>query len=526
MCRRKRDFAASQWLMKKEMLISADEAEVRVAVLEDGVLEELYVERINAARTAGNIYKGRVRSVLPGMQAAFVDIGLEKDGFLYVSDVFDHFEVDEGDEEEQTARQKRPSSRAAIEDFLKKDQEILVQVVKEPVGTKGARLSSYISLPGRFMVLMPTYDHVGVSRRISNEAERARLREIARSLKPPGCGLIVRTAGEGQPESAFRSDIKYLTGLWKSIQRQARRARAPKLIHEELGLVFRVIRDYYTPEVERIVVDNKAEFHKLRRFVRTLMPNERRRIELYSGHEPLFDKYGVEEEIQKALRRKVWLKSGGYLIIDQTEALVAIDVNTGKYTGRDNLEQTVLRTNLEAAREIARQLRLRDLGGIIIVDFIDMEEPRNRERVIREFRNALERDKARINVMEISELGLVEMTRQRTRHSLRTVLCQACPYCDGDGVVMSPGAVASNALRLAVKAAREAKKAKGLRLKVHPEVALRLTGEEARKVKRLEHELRKKIKIEPAGGYHLESIRILADPGGNELVANLREPVG
>jgi len=512
--------------MKKEMLISADEMEVRVAILEDGVLEELYVEQGSSARTAGNIYKGRVGSVLPGMQAAFVDIGLEKDGFLYVSDVFDHFEVDEGDEDEQPSRQRRPSSRAAIEDFLKKGQEILVQVAKEPVGTKGARLSSYISLPGRFLVLMPTYDRVGVSRRIPDDAERNKLRNIARSLKPQGCGLIVRTAGGGQQESALRSDVKYLTGLWKSIQKQARRAKAPKLIHEELGLTFRVIRDHYTPEVERIIVDNKAEFHTLRRFIRTLMPNERQRVELYAEPEPLFDKYGVEEEIQKALRRKVWLKSGGYLVVDQTEALAAIDVNTGKYTGKNNLEQTVLRTNLEATREVARQLRLRDMGGIIIIDFIDMEEPRNRDKVIRELRSALERDKARINVMEISELGLVEMTRQRTRPSLKTALCQACPYCNGDGVVMSPGTMASNALRLAAKAGRAAKKAKGLRLKVHPDVAARLSVEEAKKVKRLEHELRKKIKVEPAGGYHMESIRILSDPGGNELVASIRQPMG
>jgi len=505
--------------MDKELLINASEGEVRIALLENGTVQELFIEREQIRGTVGNIYKGRVENVLPGMQAAFVNIGLERNGYLFIADVADHIHAIEeilGEEEDLGEPVERRGEYKAIDELLKPGQEILVQVRKEATESKGARLSSYICLPGRFLVLMPTVEHIGISRRITDERERERLRNILKKLKPPGVGFIVRTAGEGKGAREFAADIKYLMNLWKTIQRRTRRLQAPALVYEELGLVYRVLRDMLTPDISRIIIDSKEEYSKVKKFLKVLAPDIKLDVVLYQDTQPLFEKYDVEREIEQALQERVWLKSGGYIVINQTEALVAIDVNTGKYIGKTDLENTVLRTNLEAAVEIARQLRLRDLSGIILIDFIDMQKEANRKRVLRKLSEELHKDRAKTYILEITKLGLVEMTRQRMRHSLSDIVCEVCPYCHGRGLVKS-------GLSMALSAYRKLRRICStvpdhtIIIRSHPEVAQAMREENLKHIKAIERRYRKRIVVEEDDGLHIEDIRFVSGDNGREI---------
>src|SRR5438067_1801993 len=426
--------------MSREIVINATKHESRIAVLDEGQIVELSVERTRHRTIVGNIYKGRVTKVLPGMQSAFVDLGLERDAFLYVSDVIEDLEEFESETPDELHLDEVPQHRpeASIADLLREGQEIVVQVSKDTIAGKGARITSHITLPGRFLVYMPTVNHIGVSRRIENEGERARLKEILDRIRPPGAGgFIVRTAGEEREEDEFRADLKYLIELWEQIRRRAEKASAPSAIHNDLDLVLRTIRDVLSPEFKSVWVDDVDQYQRIVEFLNQIQPNLVSRVRLYRREEPIFDEFGIEPEIAKALKSKVWLKSGGYIVINQTEALVAIDVNTGKYVGKRNLEETVFRTNLEAAKEIVRQIRLRDLGGIIVLDFIDMEDAGNRAALFEAFDNEIKKDRSKTKILQISEFGLIEMTRKRVRQSLERSLTQPCPYCSGTGRIKS-----------------------------------------------------------------------------------------
>jgi len=431
--------------MAREIVINATKHESRIAVLDEGQVVELWVERTRHRTIVGNIYKGRVTKVLPGMQSAFVDLGLERDAFLYVSDVIEDLEDYESEANDELHLDEVPQQRpeASISDLLREGQEIVVQVSKDTIAGKGARITSHITLPGRFLVYMPTVNHIGVSRRIENETERQRLKEMLEAIRPPGTGgFIVRTAGEERNEEEFRADLKYLTEVWDQIKRKAEKVSAPTAIHHDLDLVLRTIRDVLSPEFKSVWVDSVDQYQRIVEFLDQIQPNLVSRVRLFRREEPIFDEFGIEPEIAKALKSKVWLKSGGYIVINQTEALVAIDVNTGKYVGKRNLEETVFRTNLEAAKEIVRQIRLRDLGGIIVLDFIDMEEPMNRARLFEALENEIKKDRSKTKILQISEFGLIEMTRKRVRQSLERSLTQACPYCAGSGRIKSNTTVA------------------------------------------------------------------------------------
>ena len=426
--------------MSREIVINSTKHESRIAVLDDGQVVELWIERSRHRTVVGNIYKGRVTKVLPGMQSAFVDLGLERDAFLYVSDVLEDFEEYETDSSADITLDEVPQSRpeTSIADLLREGQEILVQVSKDTIAGKGARITSHITLPGRYLVYMPTVNHIGVSRRIENEEERQRLKQVLDSIRPHGAGgFIVRTAGEGHNEEDFRGDMKYLMDLWEQIRRRGEKASAPSAIHHDLDLVLRTIRDVLSPEFKSVWIDSVEQYQRIVEFLDQIQPALVPRVRLYRRDEPIFDEFGIEPEIAKALNSKVWLKSGGYIVINQTEALVAIDVNTGKYVGKRNLEETVFRTNLEAAKEIVRQIRLRDLGGIIVLDFIDMEDSGNRAALFDAFENESRKDRSKTKILQISEFGLIEMTRKRVRQSIERSLTQPCPYCAGTGRIKS-----------------------------------------------------------------------------------------
>ena len=463
--------------MSKQILINAAPWETRVAVLEDTTLAELYVERDRDRNVAGNVYKARVARVLPGMQAAFVDIGLEKAGFLHVSDltdpevakrVVDETEEDSGDD---APPPRRRAPLAPIEARLAKGQELLVQVSKEPIGTKGARVTANISLPGRHLVHMPGTNHIGISRRIEDTEERDRLRDAVESERSGSDGFIVRTACAGATKREIRDDVRFLTRLWAHVQHTAAAATAPSLVHRDLDLALRVLRDLFTTDVDRLVIDDPAECSRIRTFIEVLMPRFVGRVHGYEGTTPLFEQHGVETKIARALDRRVWLKSGGYLIFDQTESLTTVDVNTGRYVGKKDQEETVLKTNLEAVKHVVQQLRLRNIGGIIVIDFIDMEQSANRRKVFDAMQEAVRSDKARSTVLEISELGLVQMTRKRTRESLSQILLEACPHCDGLGRLRSIETIAYDALRQVERVARERTGSGGIVLGVHRAVA-------------------------------------------------------
>lgn len=500
--------------MTTELIVNATAYETRVAMLETDNVVEIYIARKKERGVVGNIYKGRVLKVLPGMQAAFVDMGLEKSSFLYVSDIFNHVDLypdvgsDEGFEEERDAEYSRIPPSSSIEDLLKEGQEIIVQVSKEPIGTKGARVTSYISLPGRNLVYMPSVPHAGISRKIEDEKERERLRQIIKGLQGSGEGYIVRTVSEGKSEEEFRSDKQFLNRLWINIQKKAEKVSAPCLLHSDLDLVLRVVRDLFTQDVDRMVIDSPSEFYRVRDFVHNFLPNLEEKIELYEGTEPIFDAYAVEVEISRALKRRVWLKSGGYIVIDQAEALVAIDVNTGRYVGRRNLEETIFKTNMEAAREIAYQLRLRNIGGIIIIDFIDMEEQKNRMLVFNALQKALMNDKARTTIYEISELGLIQMTRKRVRDSLGRNLMEPCSYCEGEGFIKSKVTVCYDIFREISRIAPLTKEKKILVI-AHSDIADMLYDEERRGVEELENRYKKRIVIKSEPEFHQEQFQVM-----------------
>ena len=426
--------------MNRSIIINADAYETRIAILDDHELVELLVERADQRRHVGDIYKGRVNAVLPGMQAAFVDLGLPKTGFLHASDLTASLGdlEDISDLEENGDKRRRRAPPPKVEDCLKKGQEVLVQITKESIGTKGPRVTQQVSLPGRFCVLMPGVDHVGVSRRIEERAERQRIKAIIADLKPKTVGLIARTAGEGKSDTDFATDVKYLTKLWTKIERKATTVRAPAVVHRELEMTASLIRDLFTDDIDEVIIDDKESFAEIQSYLKHVSPELTERVQLYKGREPIFDAFNIESQIEKTFDRKVWLKKGGYICIDHAEALVAIDVNTGRFTGKKNQEETIFRTNMEAAREIPRQLRLRDIGGIIVIDFIDMEIESNKRAVLEELRGELRHDRARTKAFAVSELGLIEMTRQRERSSLLHYYTEDCPSCAGLGKVPSP----------------------------------------------------------------------------------------
>ena len=453
--------------MEKEIVVDINPYQTRVVLLEDGSPSEIYIERRGRERLVGNIYKGKVQNVLPGMQAAFVDIGLERNAFLYAGDI----QIDRSDFTFHGEQNDIKPAALNIKDIVKPGQEVMVQIVKEPVGTKGARVTTNITLPGRTLVLMPSVNYVGVSRRIEDEEERTRLKNTLEDITEEyKMGVIVRTAAEGKGEAEFRADMHFLARLWERIQQKSKLVSAPHLIHAEEPLVFRTIRDLFTPDIKRLVINDREFYEKVQVVAGILSPALREKVELYEGVPDMFDLLGLETAIEKALSRKVWMKNGGYIIIDQTEALTTIDVNTGKYVGTDNLQETITVTNCEAAKEIARQLRLRDISGIIIVDFIDMDEIADKERVLATLRAELQKDRTKSNVLGITQLGLVEMTRKKTRQCISHTLQSPCPYCGGDGKVLSHETVVLKARKQLMRMMATESSCDYL-LRVHPHIA-------------------------------------------------------
>lgn len=446
--------------MNKEILVDSNAFNTRVAVVEDGSPVELYIEQEGSERLVGNIYLGKVQNVLPGMQAAFVDIGLDRNAFLYAGDVFTPGDAfDELDTIPETKK---------IGDMLKPGQQVLVQVAKDPVGTKGARVTTHLTLAGRSLVLMPTVEYVGVSRRIEKEEERTRLRKLIKELKPKDIGIIVRTASAGRTKEAFQEEIDSLLKLYQDILEKSKKFKAPKLLHEEQSLLFRTVRDLLMKDVDRVFVNDTNAYNRIREIADVLAPKLKPRI-LYKDSEALFDRYDTESKIDKALSRKVWLKSGGYLIIDRAEALTVIDVNTGRYVGKDNLEKTITATNCEAAAEIALQLRLRDIGGIVIIDFIDMEKEAHRQLVLQTLKNAMRADHTRSHVFGFTHLGLVELTRKKTGRSIGDTLKVTCPCCEGEAKILSPYTV-FNRLRKQTLQVLKGSKIRRIYIEVHPSV--------------------------------------------------------
>lgn len=487
--------------MYKEILISLDEREGRAVVLEDGHIMEILIAR--EERQVGSIYKGRVSNVLPGMNAAFVDIGLERNGFLCADDAAAHL----GDEVNESLRQM------SISDILKVNQETLVQVVKEAVGTKGARITTYVTLPGRYLVLLPSAQYIGVSRRIQEEEERNRLRVCAEQIRPEGMGVIIRTAAASRSLEDLQRDLDYLVKVWDKVQMAARKRRAPALIHQELALVDKVLRDLFTPDVDRLIVDNPVEYAKMRDKLEISAPSLLDRMHLYSDRRPLFELHGVESEIEKALNRKVWLESGGYLIIDRTEALWVIDVNTGKYIGKTSLADTILRTNLEACREICRQLRLRDMAGIVIIDFIDMDTASDQRKILETLGDELKKDRTRTHLVGMTELGLVQLTRKREGKDLDAVMREPCAVCSGRGRLLSPLSLAFRVRRELLKQALDSRH-EVLLARLHPRAAVELVGLEGEEIEALERETGRSILVQVDPDSHPEQIEVLGGARG------------
>ncbi|MFZ5774694.1 MAG: Rne/Rng family ribonuclease [Thermodesulfobacteriota bacterium] len=509
--------------MSTELLINATPYEIRIALVEHGNLVEFYLEQPREKGLVGNIYRGKVVRVLPGMQAAFVDIGLERTGFLYVDDVHistDEFEArlakcDRADdcdrsgccgEAPESLCRRTPGLN--IEDLLKEGQDLLVQICKEPIGTKGARLTCHITLPCRNLVFMPMTDHIGISRKIEDEAVRQQLRQDIENLRPKGTGFIVRTVAENATNEDLEADMEFLLHIWGEIRDLAERSSVPALVYEDLDITLRVVRDIFSHEVERVVVDDEKTYQRVLRFVETFAPRLKGRVQLAGKGSPLFDLYGIEMDVNRALDKKIWLRCGGYIIIENTEALTVIDVNTGRYVGKSGLEETIFKTNMEAVKEIAYQLRLRNIGGIIIIDFIDMEEEAHREEVFNALREAAKKDKSRINILRVSEFGLVQMTRKRNREDLSHMMCEPCLYCHGEGMLKSSKTICHEIFR---KLEREAKKAEGgaVSLRVHPKVAAMMLKEEAATIDYLQGATGKQISIESVRDLHLEKYDIL-----------------
>jgi ribonuclease G len=462
----------------KEIIINILDEEKRIAFLEDSKLDEFYIEREEGEQLVGNIYKARVINIKNAIQAAFVDIGIEKNGFLHVSDVEPDvalFKEMEGEEEVMPRELPSPAQmpkHESISSLLKENQEVLVQVMKGPIGTKGVRLTTNISIPGRHIVLLPNTKLQGVSRKIADREERMRLKKILHELKlPPEMGIIVRTVANGISQKDLYREFRHLLWTWKRIQRRIKITKTPGCVHSELDLVLRTVRDSLTEYVTRVVVDSKREFKRIRKFVSIFLPKFKTRVELYDEITPIFEKHGIEKDLQKIFSRKVWLKSGGYIVIDQTEALISIDVNSGKYVNTKDMEETALMTNLEAAKEIGRQLRLRNVGGIVILDFIDMESGTHQKLVMKELKDSLSKDKAKINIYPFSKLGVVELTRQRVKESIAREVFQPCPYCHGDGRVKSVETIMIE-IKRKLQQWLQNTNAKSVTITAHPDVSL------------------------------------------------------
>jgi ribonuclease G len=542
----------------KEMIISSSAHETRVAILEDDQVAEIFIEREHQRGVAGNLYKGRVSKVLPGMQSAFVDLGLERDGFLYVSDVvatFEEFDRLETDDEEEsgvaisasaasggarpTSSVRRPGAadggasgggpaaggrnrrerdrgpEPKIEELLKEGQEIIVQVAKEPIGTKGARLTSHATMPGRFLVFMPTVDHVGVSRKIESREERSRLRGIVREFREQHGftgGVIIRTAAAARPKEDIVSDLSYFHKVWTEIRQKSETSKAPAVVYREQSLVAKLLRDLLTEEYSAIRIDNEQEYRRVYELIERIMPPLASKVRLYNKEFPIFEEYGVQAEIDRALRSKVWLKSGGSIVINQTEALVAIDVNTGRYVGKKTagrLEDTILKTNLEAVKEIVRQIRLRDLGGIIVLDFIDMEEKKNRQKVFQAVEQELRKDRSPSKALQVSDFGLVIITRKRVKQSLERVLTEPCPYCLGSAVIKSRSTICYEILAEVKKISADLN-GQSLVLRVNPDIARALKDEERAVFKELKQSIGREIAVKPDVQLHHEQFDLMA----------------
>ena len=488
--------------MSEELLINVTPMETRVAVVENGVVQELLVERTAKRGLVGSIYKGRVARVLPGMQAAFIDIGLERAAFLHAKDIW--HEEREGDSH---------GAVPAINEMVAEGQPIVVQITKDMIGTKGARLTTHLSIPSRFLVYMPYTEHIGISQRIEDDTERERLRQILQQILEerddvPKKGFILRTAADGADEAALRKDVDYLCRLWKAVNDRILRSQPTDLIHQDLQLAMRALRDEVRPGVEKVRIDSRETYGRVLEFVQAYIPELQPMLEHYPGERPIFDLYGCEQEIQKSLDRKVTLKSGGHLIIDQTEAMSTVDVNTGAYVGHRNLEETIFKTNLEAAQSIARQLRLRNLGGIIIIDFIDMEDPEHRRQVLRTLEKSLERDHVKTNISQVSELGLVEMTRKRTRESLARVLCEDCPTCHGRAIVKTAETVCYEIFREILRQFR-AYETEGFLVIASQAVVDCLVDEESTNVAELENFINKTIRFQVESLYSQEEYDVV-----------------
>jgi ribonuclease G len=539
--------------MNKEMIISSTDHETRVAILEDDLVVEVFIEREHSRGVVGNVYKGRVSKVLPGMQSAFVDLDLERDAFLYVTDVISPTEealeddevpvVDAADSEENgdapaaaegeedvaraqegdgsAARPERRRERerttpaARIEDLLKEGQEVVVQVVKEPLGTKGARITSHLSLPGRFLVYMPTVDHTGVSRKIESRDERRRLRGIIQRFREqsglPG-GVIIRTAAANRSEEDLLADLNYFKQVWTEVQRRRETERTPAVLFREESLVTKLLRDLLTEQFTAIRIDQDAEYRRVMDFVSRVMPSMASRVKHYTKDYPIFEEYGVQSEIDKALRSKVWLKSGGYIVINQTEALVAIDVNTGRYVGKKSsgrLEDTIVKTNLEAAREIVRQIRLRDLGGIIVLDFIDMEDKKNRQKVAQAVEQELRKDRAPSKSVQVADFGLIIVTRKRVKSSLERLLTEPCPYCSGTGTIRTSATICYDILTEVKKVSADLD-GYTLVLRVNPEIARALRDESRTVFRELEDSVGRPVTLRPDDQLHHEQFDLMA----------------
>ena len=531
--------------MTKEMIISSSAHETRVAILEDDHVAEIFIERERQRGVVGNLYKGRVSKVLPGMQSAFVDLGLERDGFLYVTDAIpssEEFERFETDDDESAAsappssdsgafpravasgprrngppgrREREKGPEPKIEDLLKEGQEIIVQVSKEPLGTKGARLTSHATMPGRFLVFMPTVDHVGVSRKIDSRDERSRLRAIVREFRDQHGftgGVIIRTAAAGRPKEDIVADLSYFHRVWTDVRKKFESSRAPAVVYQEQSLVAKLLRDLLTEEFSAVRIDNELEHRRVCELVERIMPALASKVKLYEKEYPIFEEYGVQVEIDRALRSKVWLKSGGSIVINQTEALVAIDVNTGRYVGKKTagrLEDTIIKTNLEAAKEIVRQIRLRDLGGIIVLDFIDMEEKKNRQKVFQTVEQELRRDRSPSKALQVSDFGLVIITRKRVKQSLERVLTEPCPYCAGSAVIKSSSTICYEILSEVKKIGADLN-GQSLILRVNPDIARALRDEERAVFKDLKQSLGREIAVRPDTQLHHEQFDLMA----------------
>ncbi len=490
--------------MDKKVIIDVGLTEERVAVIEAGRLVEIHIERIEDDKIVGNIYKGKVTNVLPGIEAAFVDIGIEKNAFLHIDKA-----TDDQDRDKETVTEASSVSQTVL-DKIKVGQEIMVQVVKEAIPPKGARVTTNISLPGRYLVLMPNSTNLGISHRIEEEKERERLKKVVQRIKPKNTGLIIRTAAWAKELDDLLPDLDFLIRLWDKIKNRGMKSTAPMLLHDDLTLTYRIIRDLLTEEVEEIVTNSKNEYKNMLKFLKTLSLSElESRVSLYRGERPIFEKYNIEKEISKGLQKKRWLKCGGYLVFDQAEALTVIDVNTGKFVGKKDMRKTILKTNLQAAEEIGFQLRLRDIGGIIIIDFIDMDNLEDVEKIVKKLEESLKKDRTKSNIIQNTELGLVELTRKRSRRDLENMLRTSCPYCSGTGRVLSAETV-SNMVLHKLEELCNTSRAEAVLLGVHPKVEENLSGAKMLMIKQLEKKRKKTIYIKSSKNIHIERIDVVA----------------